>query len=160
MTEMTQTVEVSGAIAELRKQLDALPSSKRLSFQDTEVIYADAYGLATQGRFVDALKRFGLLILYRPSEAKYWAGLGLCNQQLGRYDEAISAFAFAADINPQDPEYMLSIAECEMLKHSVADALEALQVVIAFCREKGGCEKTQVRAEALLDLMTKGESPA
>lgn len=160
MSVMTEAVGDSEAIADLRKQLEALPSSRKLSFSDTEAIYADAYALVVQGRFVDALKRFGLLILYRPSEANYWAGLGVCNQKLGRYDEAVSAFAFAANIEPQEPEYMLSIAECEMLKHSVADALEALQVVIAFCREKGGCEKTQVRAEALLDLMTKGESPA
>lgn len=160
---MTIAIEAAGLsenIKTLHAQLAALPSSKRLNHADTEAIYADAYGLVVQGRYADALKRFGLLILYRPSEAKYWAGLGVCNRHLGRYDEAISAFAFAANIDAGEPEHMLAIAECELLKHSLVDARESLQLVIDYCREREGFDKTRRRAEALLDLVAKGPHPA
>ena len=159
MTLSIEAASLSANIDALHAQLAALPSSKRLTYADTETIYADAYALVAQGRYADALKRFGLLILYRPSESKYWAGLGVCNQQLARYDEAISAFAFAANLDADEPEHMLAIAECELFKHSIADAHESLQLVIAFCLERGGFEKTRERAQALLDLVTKGPSP-
>lgn len=160
MIEFPEVSIYSKNLRALRAQLEALPSSRRMSYANTEAIYADAYALVAQGRYAEAIKRFGLLILYRPSEAKYWEGLGVCHQQLSRYDEAISAYAFAANIEAEQPEYMLAIAECELLKHAIAEASESLRLVSDFCRERGGFEKTRERAEALLELVTKGPASA
>lgn len=154
-----EDVSVSGAIDELKRQLQALPSSKRLTLSDTEAIYSIAYGLVTQGRYADALKRFGFLTLYRPTEAKYLAGLALCNQMLGRYDEAVANFAFAANIEPGNPEHMLSIAECELLRHSFGEARKLLELVVRYCNEKGGFENTRERAKGMLALMDKRTEP-
>lgn len=151
---------VAEIIKELRNKLETLPSSRRLTYADTETIYADAYALLAQGRYVDASKRFSMLVLYRPSEAKYWAGLGVSNQRMSLYDEAISAFAFAANIAEDNPDYLLSIAECDLLRRSVSEASDALLRVVAFCKEKRGFDKTRARAEALLELITKGAHPA
>jgi len=150
-----ETVTVSGVISKLCRELEALPSSKRLSFSDTEVIYGIAYNLVVQGRYEDALRRFSVLTLYRPMEPRYLAGLALCNQMLGRYEQAIASFAFAAHLQPDNPEHMLSIAECELLRHSFGEAREVLELVVQYCREKGGYEKTRLRAEGMLALVEK-----
>ena len=146
---------VSDVIAKLCRELEALPSSKRLSFADTEVIYGIAYNLVAQGRYADALRRFSVLTLYRPLEPKYLAGLAVCNQMLGRYDEASSAFAFAAHLQPDEPEHLLSIAECDLLRQNFGEARELLELVVRFCREKGGYDKTRLRAEGMLALTAK-----
>ena len=158
-TTVEETMTVSDVIAKLCHELEALPSSKRLTFTDTEVIYGIAYNLVMQGRYEDALRRFSVLTVYRPMEPKYLAGLAICNQMLGRYDQAIAAFAFAAHLQPDHPEHMLSIAECELLRHSFDDARELLNLVVRFCNEKGGYEKTRLRAEGMLALVEKRADP-
>lgn len=151
---------LSSHLASLRAQLDARPSSQRLSEADGEVIYADAHGLVVQGRYGEACKRFELLTLYRSAEAKYWIGLGVCLKHLSCYDRAITAFAFAASLEPDIPEHMVSIAECELLKQDTDQARDSLRSVVAFCRERRGADKTRIRAEALLGLINKGVCPA
>lgn len=151
---------LSSHLASLREQLKALPSSQRLSEKDGQVIYADAHGLVVQGRYGEACKRFELLTLYRSAEAKHWLGLGVCLKHLSCYDQAITAFAFAATLEPDIPEHMVAIAECELLKQETDQARDSLRSVVAFCREQRDADKTRVRAEALLGLITKGQPPA
>ncbi|MBS1196640.1 MAG: hypothetical protein H6R18_425 [Proteobacteria bacterium] len=155
-----ETMNLSDTFKQLRADLEALPSSKRLTFTDTEAIYSIAYNLVAQGHYEEGLRRFAILTLYRPTEAKYLAGLAVCNQMLGRYDFAIGNFAFAANIEPGKPEYLLNIAECEILKKDYVAARETLEAVIAFCKEKGGFDAIRERAEAMLAFVFKGVESA
>lgn len=151
---------ITRSVAQLRNDLAALPSSTRLSAQETESIFTLAYNLLSQGHHDKARKFFSLLTLYRPDEARYLLGLAVSYQMLQRYDEAIAAYAFASGIETGKPEHMLSIAECQLLKSDTANARFTLGLVIRFCSEQGGFAKTQQRAEALLALLTKGDIPA
>jgi type III secretion system low calcium response chaperone LcrH/SycD len=152
---------VMNSFATLRAELEKLPSAKRLTQTDTEAIFSIAYSLIAQGHFVDALKYFAVLTLYRPTDAKYQAGLGLCFQTIGCYDEAIGNFAFAASLEPDNPQYMLSIAECELQKRDFATARATLEMVARYCKETGRFDEAGQRAESMLALLAAGgEKPA
>ncbi len=154
------TSTTADPIAELIAQLEALPSAKRLTDADTEIIYSIAYNLAASGHYADALRRFSVLMLYRPTNVKYLKGWAVCNQMLGNHDVAIANFAFAANIEPDNPEHMLSIAECEIRKQDYAAARETLRLVIGYCKAKGGFDQILERAEAMLALVAKEVQPA
>lgn len=152
--------EMTHAIAQLVAQLDALPSANRLTDADTEIVYSIAYNLAVQGHYGDALRRFSVLMLYRPTNVKYLKGWAVCNQMLENYDVAIANFAFAANIEPENPEHMLSIAECQIRKQDYAAAKESLGVVIRYCKAKGDLGQILERAEAMHALVAKEVEPA
>ncbi len=160
MTSSPELAAITDSVVQLRTQLEALPSSRRLPDSVAEHIYAMAYNLLGQGRNGDAQRYFEVLTLYRPTDARFLAGLGVCNQALGHPDQAITNYAFAAHVDPGKPEYMLAIAECELLQKDYDMARQTLAIVIRFCKEKGGFEKTRLRAEGMLALMPRGENPA
>lgn len=152
--------KISQGMAQLRRDLATLPSSTRLSAQETESLFALAYNLLSQGHHDKARRFFSLLALYRPDEARFLLGLAVSFQMLQRYDEAIAAYAFASGIETGKPEHLLSIAECQLLQNDTASARFTLELVIRFCREQSGFDKTQQRAEALLTLLNQGERSA
>lgn len=160
MSVTTEFNVISGPIATLFSDLADLPSAGRLADSDSEVIYANAYSLAVQGRYAEARKRFAVLALYRPASARFAAGMAFCDQKLGRYAEAIANYAFAAHLEPGNPEHMLSIAECEILQHAFPAATESLNHVIRFCNENSGHENTLQRAEGIRALIEAGGNPA
>lgn len=155
-----ETPAIADPITQFIAQLQALPSAKRLTDTDTEIIYSIAYNLAAQGHYADALRRLSILMLYRPTNVKYLKGWAVCHQMLGNYDVAIANFAFAASIEPENPEFMLSIAECEIQKQDYQAARESLGVVIRYCKAKGSLGQLLERAEAMHALLTKEVQPA
>jgi type III secretion system low calcium response chaperone LcrH/SycD len=151
---------IDNCIVELRHQLEALPSAKRLPDGAVGHIYSMACNLLRQGKNEGALGYFRVLTLYRPTEARYLAGLAVCSQVLGNYDQAIMNFAFAAHVEPGNPEYMLAIAECELLQKNYVQAHQSLDIVVQYCKESGRFDQTRLRAEGMLVLIQEGDRSA
>lgn len=149
----TALAPADSLIGRLRQSLEALPSNSRLSRTDTEAIYGMAYNMVTQGQIELANGYLSLLTLYAPTNTKYLSGLALTYKLLKAYDAALSAYTFAAALEPRQPKHMLALAECQMLQGDGDGARESLKLVIGFCAEHKEFEAVGIRAQAIAGLM-------
>ena len=150
----------SDAITQMLDQLEALPARKRLPDSAVEHVLSMACNLMRQGKTEKAWGYFRVLTMYRPSDPRILAGFAVCCQELGRLEEAIQYYATAAHVKPGKPEYLLAIAECELLQKDYAQARQSLNIVIRFCQDHDVAGKTRLRAESMLSLIDKGERSA
>lgn len=158
---MTITADAPGPVARLKAALQDLPSSQRLSPEDTEAIYGLAYHAVGQGHFDTAFRYFSVLTLYRPTEPAYLSGLALCYKMLKRHAEALSVYSFlAATDEAGEPQHTLSIVECLLLLGAYDEARATLELVQRFCEESGGHEKAAERARALASMLQAGAGSA
>lgn len=91
-------------------------------------MYALAYFLYGQKHYFDASHLFRLLTVARPSEPKYWKGLGACLQMLKAYEEALNCYASAQMLyrRETDPYLYLHTADCYIAIKEVKSAFKAL----------------------------------
>ena len=91
-------------------------------------LYALAYFLYGQQHYLDASHLFRLLAAARPSEPKYWKGLGACLQVLKEYDGALNCYASAQMLylTQTDPYLYLHSADCYIALKEVEKAFKAL----------------------------------
>lgn len=140
--------------------LETLPSRARLDDADTESIYASAYQLVQQGDFEKASSLFLMLLIYRPTTVKYLAGAALCHKMLRKEELAAGLYAFMALIEPEQPLHHLCIAECQLQQGKKQEARDSLALVLQFCEDHSGHEKTRARAQAIDSLLARAHAAA
>jgi type III secretion system low calcium response chaperone LcrH/SycD len=146
----------SAAGQRLYDDLQALPSGKRLSAGQLEVIYALAYAQFTQGQYAQALPVFGVLSIYGPTRQHYIAGLALCLQMCKRHEDAINVYSMQAVLFPGSPEPALRVAECLLALGRAGEAREELERALRCIAETGGAyDALKARAEMLLGLAVR-----
>lgn len=150
-----QIAGIVASVQELKRTLDALPSSTRLSDGETEAIYALAHQFVVQARHEVAFRYFSLLVLYRPANVKFLQGLALTHRMLERYDEAINVYSFLATIDPDNLRHSMDIVECLLLKQEVDDARRTVQSLVAACKQSGDDKALAERAQAMIDLLAQ-----
>ncbi len=150
---------VDAAITQLRQDLNALPSTRRLTDSDVNAVYALAYRDFSQARYDKALERFQLLLVYRPLNTVYMLGAALCLQRQRHYGLAAAAFGALRYLEPEAPRHILAMAECQLLNHEQAAASETLAEVIDFCDAHTGHDAIRARAQAMLELMKARHEP-
>lgn len=134
--------------------LDALPSSRRFTAEQLEVIYALAYAHVAQGQYAQALPVFAFLSQYGPTRRHYLSGLALCLQMTGRHDEAININALCATLFPDSVQSTLRIAECQLAAGRGDEAKATLDMLVRYA-EAGGAGDVGGRARALRDLVSQ-----
>lgn len=157
---MTQRF-ASEELIRFQAELEALPSSLRLSAAEAGVIYAQAYQYVAQGHFDVACRYFSLLTLYRPTHIAYLAGLALSYKMLRHYAEALSVYSFMAAIDGDEPQHTLSIAECLLFAGAEDEARQTLEMVVRFCQQwpdHARAAKAGERAQAMMALLSPGDA--
>lgn len=152
---------MSTAAANLRSEfgqklydgLDALPSSKRLTAEQLEVIYSLAYAHVVQQQYAQALPLFTFLCQYGPTRKHYLSGLALSLRMLARYDEAINMYSLVLVLFPDSLEAALHVAECQIGQGDTAQARISLVQLIAATDD---ASELQTRAKSLMDLLSRG----
>lgn len=101
--------------------------------------YSLAYHLYQNKHYEDALSYFRLLVQAKPEVAKYWKGLASTLQMLKRYDEALSCYAAAKQLNESKPDPYLHIhsADCYYALNRLNDALLLLECAEKIARKTG-----------------------
>ncbi|SAI69984.1 regulatory protein [Bordetella ansorpii] len=148
----TATVQRSEFGEKLYEGLQALPSSRRFTAEQLEVIYALAYAQVTQGKYAEALPVFSILSTYGPTRKHYMMGLALCLQMCARYEEAVRIYSAVGTLFPEGPEASLGVAECLLALGLTADAVQELELALRYTAEAGGYPEARKRAQALLEL--------
>ena len=106
----------------------ALPS---IDLEDSEIVYAAAYGLYEKGDYTRSAGLFTHLVLRNPFEKSSWMGLASAHQMEKKYREALAAWSMIALLNAEDPLPHFHAAECLLSLQDVEEALKALN-----CAEK------------------------
>lgn len=101
-------------------------------------LYALAYWLYGNRDYGEATSLFRILATARPSEPKYWKGLGACLQMQKEYQEAIKAYSSAEvlHLKTKDPYLYVHKADCYLALKQIGDALQALQTARVYAKQK------------------------
>lgn len=91
-------------------------------------VYDLGVSLIGKGKIQDASVVFIFLTTLAPHVSSYWIALGVCYQELNRYQEAIMAFSAAKFLKPMDPassfyiiESYLALKETEKAKNEIGE---------------------------------------
>jgi tetratricopeptide (TPR) repeat protein len=88
------------------------------------------------------------------AENRFWMGLGATQQMLGRYEDAVEAFAFATFLDIDDPKPQLQAGYCLMQFGYYEEARSALEGVLL----TDNLDPTAaIQAEALLARVEREE---
>ena len=97
--------------------------------------------------YEEACGAFYLLSLINPSYSTFWMGLGSCEYILQRYQEALSAYAFASQIDPKDPTPHILAARCHLALGNLAAAMASVSVAEMSCTDLSSLEQVKKQAE-------------
>jgi len=133
--------------------LNALPGSGRLSPEQLEIIYAMAYAHVAQGQYEQGLPLFAFLSQYGPTRKHYLAGLALCLNQVGRYEEAVRIYSLIGVLYPGSPDTALRVAECQIAMGDLEAARVSLALAIDATEGDPAWADTATRARSLRSLL-------
>jgi secretion system chaperone SscA len=107
----------------------------------TEEKIQEMHGLAylhyQKKNYFESGNVYRLLAIARPSEAKYWKGLGACLQLQQQYQEALDCYLSAQILNKKapDPHLYLHAADCYFGMNQIKSGLNALAAAQARAKE-------------------------
>jgi type III secretion system low calcium response chaperone LcrH/SycD len=122
--------------------------------RDYEAMYAVAHGMYAQERYRDAQKLFDFLVACNPFDRRFHQALASTHQMIGDYEQAISYYSMASVMDMKDPTPTFHTAECLAALGRVAEAKEALQIVIEQSSSAPHALLKQ-RATGLLELLSR-----
>lgn len=157
MAAKTLTVpfdKLSGQMGELLMNGGTLGDVYGYDDRDYEVLYALGHSLYSQGRYADAVKAFGFLVMHNHLERRFASAYASSLQMTRQYDKAIEFYTLASMMDMSDPVPTFHTAECMMQVGMMAQAKEALGFVVKQS-EKPEHEALKVRAVAMLELLEK-----
>lgn len=122
------------------------------SERDYEVLYALGHSLYAQGRYSDAVKAFGFLVMHNHLEKRFMNAFAASLQMAKRYEDAINYYSMASVMDMSDPVPTFHTCECMIALGMTTEAIEGLGMVIGQC---DGPERAELkkRAETLLALL-------
>lgn len=106
---------------------DISDSAPDLPEEVIKLIYEKASQYYEVGNYKDAMITFTYLLALRSEEVSFWIGLGACLQMSKIYPAAVTAYAFAANIDVDDPYIPLHGAECCFGAEQIEEGISALE---------------------------------
>lgn len=119
MSKLSQTLASEAAQQDFDKRTS-------LSEETREDIYLMGYNFYQNGKYNEATGCFSLLVLSDSKLPKYWMGLAASQQMNKKFQEALTSYAFAAELDKADPRPLFHTAECHYALRSTTEALDAL----------------------------------
>lgn len=98
--------------------------------KEIQEIYALAYLLYQNQQYLEASHFFRLLVMARPSEAKFWKSFGACLQMQKDYKEALNCYLCCAQLTPSDhpdPYLYVHTADCYLALKQIKAGFKALE---------------------------------
>lgn len=157
MSHNTASIERSESAQTLYEGLENLPSAKRFTREQLEVIYAMAYAHIAQGQYAQALPIFAFLAQYGPTRRHYLYGLALSLQMVGRLEEAISIYSLCSLMYPDSFEAAQRLAQCQISAGRRDEAGDTLNMLLQYARTSGNAELER-KAQGMLNLVTQRAS--
>ncbi len=122
-----------------------------ISDKELEAIYLIGYTQYMSGKYEEARKTFGILMLFNPYEYKYCFGLASSFKMIKEPAAAAILYMHAASLDPENPEPVVQLAECLIQMDDLVGAKENLERAIAMAKGKEEFAVIRGRAEVLLE---------
>lgn len=101
-----------------------------------ELYYKAACLYLHEKKWFEARESFIFLTFLNPSIYVYWTGLGIANQSLEKYDDALDAYLMAQSLSSENPVPYANAYQCYKARNEEELAASALDKAIALCSEK------------------------
>lgn len=124
-----------------------------LSDEELDALYAFGLSHYRQGRWTDAMKVFSRLVTLAHGEPRYLNALASSYQMLGQHERAVHYWSVSQLLDPSDPVPTFHTANSLLALGLVADALDALDLVLRQCRKQNRHPELAARAQALTALI-------
>lgn len=92
---------------------------------------------------------FTLLSLLQPMQPIFWMGLGNCEYFLGKFHQALMAYALASQGAPHDPQYHLFSARCHKMMGNKGGALSSLHLAELVVEDDKMRQELRIKIEPL-----------
>lgn len=119
-----------------------------------EAVYALAFNLYEQGKYEDARKIFGFLLILNPLVHKYWFGLASVCRMAGDRERAAAGYFLSTMTDAGRPEPYLYLAECLAALGDREGAAETLKKAVA-AAETAGSARIGRRAAIMLEALER-----
>lgn len=108
-----------------------------VSEEKIEKFYTLAYAHYTKQNYCEAAHVFRLLVASRPTDSKYWKGLGASLQMQQQYEEALNCYLSAQMVTKgePDPYIYLHAADCYFAIQAIPSGLKALEAAEAIAKK-------------------------
>lgn len=154
-TDETRIARLAGIAEAVMEGRATLASVQGITAEELEAVYAVAHGLYGAGRFTDALDLFRFLCLHNHGEAKYWFGLGACQQMTGDTAAALKSYGMSALLDASEPQVPLRAAECFVKLGDKANARAAAEAATIVAEGKPEQAAIAERARLLMARIDK-----
>jgi type III secretion system low calcium response chaperone LcrH/SycD len=141
-------------VAELMQNGGTLGDVYNYDERDYEALYALGHGMYSQGRYMDAVKAFGFLVVHNHLERRFINAYAASLQMIKRHEEAISYYSLASVMDMSDPAPTFHSCECLIALGRVTEGFEGLGMVVRQCTQPEHAALKD-RATALRELIEK-----
>lgn len=146
-------VQDTNALLRMLAQGGTIGGLMRLDERELEALYAFGLSHYQHARWTDAMKIFSRLVMLAHGETRYLNALASCHQMMGQHERAVHYWGVSQLLDARDPAPTFHTANSLLALGLVADAVDALELVLRQCREQGGHAELAARAQALLTLI-------
>lgn len=120
----------AGGYLEQLKEDKTLVEIAAVNQSTFEKLYQAAKQLYIEDQFEHAADAFGFLTLINSKNYSSWLGLGNSLVFLKRFEEALIAYAWCCQVNPQDVECHINSCYCYEAIHEIDNAINSLDLAL------------------------------
>lgn len=114
--------------------------------------YVMAAEILQEHNFENSRDAFLFLTFLNPNYANFWIGLGMSEQALGCFDEAISAYRLAEVLDPQNPTIHINAFKCHKALDNQQLADESYEKCTQACSDQSKHAQIKSELESLNNL--------
>lgn len=135
--------------------MQSLSDTMGIPHDTLENLYTMAYTSYNQGKYEEASKFFGLLVMMDVSCYKYVLGLAASQHFNRQYEEAASNYLMASLLEPKDPTPHYYAAECYLELGDTVSALVFLKRTLEVAQGQPAYASLKERAQLAWDHLSK-----
>ena len=124
--------------------------------KNVDKLYNEAYQRYNMGKYNDAEKIFGQLLILNPTEGKYVFGLAACAHMKKDFEIAAEQYIRCSLYDPEDPIPYYHASDCYMELNDKLSALISLQMVIKRSGDKPEYKVMKDRALLTIESLKHG----
>ena len=136
-TDMTKLITLTTSLvtqqAEFVEQLSqnkSLIDIARVGSTTFEKMYQAAKAIYSEKQFLEAADAFGFLTILSSQNYSCWLGLAHSEFFSHRYDQALYAYAFCSQLNPNDPTCHIYSSRCYVETKELDNAINAIDLAL------------------------------
>lgn len=119
--------------------------------------YSMAYSQYSSGHYYEAAKVFQYLCLFDQWNPRNFVGLGACQEMVQLFDQAVSTFSYAIELDRTAPHPYLYKAKCLLALGRNKEAEESLKIGLKFAEALDVNDKETQKAKTFLAVIKDNE---